>query len=86
MKEKEECLDSHKQYCTVESEWVSVSEVDDGGKSLDAVSLGHRWVDDTDQADPEPVQLVVNLLQLHQDLVAGPAVGLHCKWRYMILV
>ena len=62
---------------TIVCERISISEVDEGRECFDGVSFGQGWVYDSDKQNTEPIQFVVNLLKLAQDLVAGTAVRLH---------
>ena len=47
------------QKLTVEGQWVSVPEVDQGWEGLDAVALGQHRILELDHLDSKPVALVI---------------------------
>ena len=64
---------------TVKEKGISVAEVEESREGADAVALGERDVLDLDHVYPVDVTLVVDVLQLLEDDVAGATVRLVCR-------
>jgi len=69
----------------VEEQRISIPEVNQGREGFDRVPLGQNVVVDFDHLDSVGIALVVNVLQLLQDFLAGTTIGLILKLNLKLL-